>query len=344
VGDVLAGLDHGLNHLHEVAIAGNTTMIHLLLGIDPAPLGLAPYEPAFVEPVQHPAADVGLAGLGEARVYILPGISAFVGADITAGLLATGVAEQPRSVLLIDLGTNGEMVLRTPAGLVGASTAAGPALEGASIAYGMRAEDGAIERVSLDATGALVTETIGGITPRGLCGSGLLDLVAVLLDTGVLDPSGRLKSDAPHRLAARVSEMDGTRVFEIADGVYLTQRDVRQVQLANAAIASGIEMLLDAEGVSPDDVEELVIAGGFGFHVRADALVTMGMIPAVWRDRVTFAGNTAMTGALMALLDSTARRRAEAVARHVRAIDLASHPDFQTRFVSAMRFPRRAER
>jgi uncharacterized 2Fe-2S/4Fe-4S cluster protein (DUF4445 family) len=149
-----------------------------------------------------------------------------------------------------------------------------------------------------------------------------------------------LRADGPHGLRSRVSEVDGTRAFEIVPGVLLTQRDVRQVQLANAAIASGIDMLLDAAGVEPDGVAQLIIAGGFGYHVKAAALVRMGMIPAAWHDRVSFAGNTAMTGALMALLDSGTRRRAEAIARHVEAIDLASHPDFQTKFVSAMRFPR----
>ncbi len=339
IADVLRTVGQPMRALREVALAGNTTMIHLLLGIDPAPLGVAPYEPAFVDPVERPAAEVGLTGMPEAAVYVLPGISAFIGADITAGLLATGLAEQETSALLIDLGTNGEMVLRTPEGLVAASTAAGPALEGASIAYGMRAEAGAIERVSMDEAGELHYETIGGGEARGLCGSGLLDLVAVLLDAGVLDPTGRLRAEGPHPLAARISDTQGTRVFEIAPGVLLTQKDVRQVQLANAAIASGIEMLLDSAGVAPESVAELVIAGGFGYHVKAAALVRMGMIPPMWLDRVSFAGNTAMTGALMALLDTAARRRAESIARHVSAIDLAGHPDFQNTFVSAMRFP-----
>ncbi len=342
VGEVLAAIGQPVERVREVSIAGNTTMVHLLLGFDPAPLGIAPYEPAFLDPLERPAAEVGLAGLSAAGVYVLPGISAFVGADITAGLVATHIAEHERMVLLVDLGTNGEMVLRTPSGLVAASTAAGPALEGASIAYGMRAEEGAVERVSLDDSGCLAIETIGGTTPRGLCGSGLLDLIAVLLDAGVLDHSGRLRGDVAHPLATRVSEREGTRAFEITPSVFLTQRDVRQVQLANAAIASGIDMLLDAAEVDAADVDELIIAGGFGFHVKASAIVRMGMIPSAWHDRVTFAGNTAMTGTLMALLDTATRRRAESIARHVTAVDLAGHPEFQTRFVSAMRFPRSA--
>lgn len=338
--EVVERTGHRPEDLRELAVAGNTTMVHLLLGIDPAPLGTAPYEPAFLEPVERPAPDIGLGRLANAKAYVLPGISAFVGADITAGLLVTRLAERSRPAMLIDLGTNGEIVLRTPDRLVASSTAAGPALEGASIASGMRAETGAIERVSLDGESLRLT-TIGGAEPRGLCGSGLLDLVAVLLDTGVLDATGRLRGDAPHPLAARVTELQdgGGRSFAVAPGVGLTQRDIRQVQLANAAIASGIGMLLDAAGVDAADVSELVIAGGFGYHVKAEALVRMGMIPRVWADRVTFAGNTAKAGALLALLDSAERRLAEAVARHVTTVDLASHPEFQSRFVGAMRFP-----
>lgn len=337
--DALAPLGRPLACVREIAIAGNTTMLHLLLGIDPAPLGVAPYEPVFIDPVEGCAADLGLAGLTGARAYILPGIAAFVGADITAGLIATQLAEQERHVLFVDLGTNGEMVLRAAEGLVASSTAAGPALEGASITCGMRAEAGAIERVTLAKAGSLSIEVIDGIAPRGVCGSGLLDLIAVLLDAGVLDQTGRLRGDAVHPLASRVIEKGGTRVFEIAADVFLTQRDVRQVQLASAAVATGIEMLLDAANVAAADVERIIVAGGFGYHVKAAALVRMGMIPALWRDRVHFAGNTAMTGALMALLDSASRRRAESVARHVDAIDLAGCPDFQAKFVNAMRFP-----
>ena len=335
---VLSECGSSVDHLREIAIAGNTTMIHLLLRIDPSPLGTAPYGPAFVAPLEQPAADIGLIRLGSARAYVLPGVSAFIGADITAGLLATGLAERDTPSVFVDLGTNGEIVVRTSHGLLAASTAAGPALEGASIESGMRAETGAIERVAL-VDGELRLETIGGVAPRGLCGSGLLDLIAVLLDTAILDATGRFREGAPHPLASRVTQRDGIRVFEIVAGIYLTQRDVRQVQLANAAIASGIVILLETAGLAADDVCELVIAGGFGYHVQAGALVRMGMIPAAWAPRVSFAGNTALTGATVALLDSGARRRAEAIARHVTTIDLASRPDFQERFVGAMTFP-----
>jgi uncharacterized 2Fe-2S/4Fe-4S cluster protein (DUF4445 family) len=331
----------GVDHLGEVAIAGNPTMLHLLLGVDPAPLGTAPYGPAHVEAVERPAAAIGLARLGRARVYVLPGISAFLGADVTAGVLTTRLAERDTPTLFVDLGTNGEVVLRTPERLVGTSTAAGPALEGASIEQGMRAETGAVERVTLEAD-HLALATIGDAPPAGLCGSGVIDLVAALLEAGVLDATGLLRDDPPHPLAGRVSVRDGVRVFEVAPGVRLSQRDVRQVQLASAAVATGIGMLLEAAGLPAGKVTAVVMGGGFGRHVRGEALARMGMIPPQWRDRVSFAGNTAIAGATRALLDRGQRRLASAIAHHVETIDLAARPDFGERFIRALDFPERS--
>jgi uncharacterized 2Fe-2S/4Fe-4S cluster protein (DUF4445 family) len=333
-----AGLE--TDHLREMAIAGNTTMLHLLLGFDPAPLGVAPYGPVPLDAVDRPASELGFSGLGTAGAYVLPGISAFLGADITAGLLTTRLAERDAPAILIDLGTNGEIVLRARDRLIGASTAAGPALEGASIEYGMRAETGAIERVSFHGS-SLILGTIGDAPAMGLCGSGLIDLVGVLLETGVVDRTGLMRADTPHPLAGRVSTRDGVRVFEVADDVYLTQRDVRQVQLASAAVATGIELLLESAGVSQDEVSELIVAGGFGLHVHPEALARMGMVPAGWRDRISYAGNTAIAGATRALLDRGQRRLADAIALHVETIDLAAHPDFQARFIRALEFPER---
>jgi uncharacterized 2Fe-2S/4Fe-4S cluster protein (DUF4445 family) len=327
------------DHLREIAIAGNTTMLHLLLGFDPAPLGAAPYEPARIDAVDKPAAELGFSRLGRAGAYIVHGISAFLGADVTAGLLTTRLAERDTPTLFIDLGTNGEIVLRTPDRLVGTSTAAGPALEGASIEFGMRAETGAIERVTLQGDSLLV-ETIGAAPAVGLCGSGLIDLVAALLDSGVVDASGLMRDDAPHPLASRVIVRDGVRAFEVAPGVFLTQRDVRNVQLANAAIATGIGLLVETAGVAPDDVTEVVFGGGFGLHVRGEALARMGMVPRDWRDRISYAGNTAIAGATRTLLDRGQRRIAEAIAHHVDTVDLAANPGFQQRFIRALEFPK----
>jgi uncharacterized 2Fe-2S/4Fe-4S cluster protein (DUF4445 family) len=322
-----------------MAIAGNTTMVHLLLGIDPTPLGVAPYGPAHLDAVDRRAADLGFRGLGTAGAYVLPGISAFLGADVTAGLLATRFAERDAPTLFLDLGTNGEIVLRTRDRMVGASAAAGPALEGSSIECGMLAETGAIEEVAFDA-GELSLDVIGGGAATGLCGSGLVDLIAVLLDAGVIDRSGLMHDDVGHPLAARVATHLGVRVFEVAGQLRLTQHDVRQVQLAAAAVACGIDLLLESAGIGRDEIGEVVIAGGFGRHLRADAVTRIGMVPAQWRDRITYSGNTAVAGTTRALLDSGQRRLAEAIARHVETIDLASHPEFQSRFIRALDFPK----
>jgi uncharacterized 2Fe-2S/4Fe-4S cluster protein (DUF4445 family) len=335
---LIFGLGVDVEHLREVAIAGNTTMLHILLGIDPAPLGTAPYTPAHADAVELPASILGFTRLGVARIYALPGISAFLGADITAGLLTTRLPERHAPTLLIDLGTNGEIVLRATERLLGASTAAGPALEGASVEYGMLAQSGAIERVSLEGD-ALVIGTIDDAPASGICGSGLIDLVAALLEAGLVDTSGLMHHDVAHPLGKRVTVRDEVRAFEVTPGVFLTQKDVRQVQLAVSAISTGTALLLESAEVPAEDVVEVVIAGGFGRHVRGEALARIGMIPREWADRVSYAGNTAIAGATRALLDSAERRRADAIVRHVETVDLATHPLFSERFITGLEFP-----
>jgi len=340
--DLIEGLleraGHGVANLRGLSIVGNTAMLHIVLGIDPAPLGAAPYTPAHADAVVSPASQLGFTRVGTARLYALPGISAFLGADITAGMVTVRLAEHPGPSLLIDLGTNGEIVVWTSERLVGASTAAGPALEGASIGAGMFASTGAIERVTLEGDD-LVLGTIGDADAVGICGSGLIDLVAALLDAGVIDPTGLMLDDAPHPLASRVTVRDGIRAFEVADGVFLSQIDVRQVQLAVSAVSTGIDLLLESLAVSPASVVDVIIAGGFGLHVRGEALARIGMIPRGWAPRVSFAGNTAIAGATRALLDSAERRRASAIAHHMQTLDLAAEPGFSERFVAALAFP-----
>jgi len=338
IASVLADLGLGIERLREVALAGNTTMLHILLGIDPAPLGVAPYTPAHADAVEHPAATLGFTRLGNARAYALPGISAFLGADITAGLLTTRLPERETPALLLDLGTNGEIVLWTGERLLGASTAAGPALEGASIESGMLARGGAIESAELRGD-ELVLGTIDDLPAVGICGSGLIDLVAVLLDAGVIDTSGLMHDDVAHPLAAQVSVRDGVRAFEAASGVFLTQKDIRQVQLAISAVRTGIELLLQSAAVSTDAVDEVIVAGGFGLHVRGASLARIGMLPRIWADRVSYAGNTSIAGATRALLDGAERRRAEAIAHHTETVDLAAHPEFGDRFIAGLAFP-----
>jgi uncharacterized 2Fe-2S/4Fe-4S cluster protein (DUF4445 family) len=324
----------------EIVVVGNTAMIHLLLGLDMTPFAGAPYEGASLEALVMPAREAGLATFGSTRLYVPPAVSAFVGADVTAGMVATSIATRTDPTLYIDLGTNGEIALHASGETIACSTAAGPALEGMSIERGMRAEPGAVERVELSGS-ALVLGIVDDAPPRGICGSGLLDLVAVLVERGLIDRSGRMTPLGGDTLSRRFREVDDIRRFVLdqeAD-VYLSQKDVRQLQLAKGAVAAGIETLIEVAHVDEGDVAEVVIAGGFGLHVRPQALVALGLIPAVWRDRITFAGNAAESGAVLMLLDGARRAEAEAMAVAVRTVPLATRSDFQDRFVRNLAFP-----
>ncbi len=326
--------------IREIAVAGNTAMTGSFLGVDLTPLGTAPYQSAATEAAYVSAEHLGMQHLTQATCYVLPGVSAFIGADVVADLLATAPDASEGPVMLLDLGTNGELVLVTGRGMHAASAAAGPALEGAGIESGMRAEPGAVERAWLE-DGDLRIATIGGFQPVGVCGSGALDVLAVMLETGVLDPSGRMHDDLHGAIGWRVFEREGVRAFVVdADaGVVLTQKDVRQLQLAKGAIRTAIDLLLAEAGLEPVDIREVLVAGGFGLHVDGGTLVRLGMVPAEWRDRLTFVGNTAKEGARAALVSSAVRRHAEQLAGEVQTVELASHPDFQARYIASLDFP-----
>jgi uncharacterized 2Fe-2S/4Fe-4S cluster protein (DUF4445 family) len=322
--------------LVEIVVVGNPTMIHLLLGRDPTPLAAPPYTGALVDPVDATARGVGLSAAEGATVHVGPAVAAFVGSDVVAGALATGLVERDYPVLLADLGTNGELVLRARGVTLATSAAAGPALEGVSISSGMRAEAGAIERVCFS-DGRLRVETVGGVAPIGVCGSGLLDAVSAMLEAGVLDVSGRMIARGP--LAPLVTASAEGERFELAPDVYLTQQDVRQVQLAKGAIATGVEVLLQEADITVDAVREVLVAGAFGSHVSPASLVRLGVFPPEWVDRVTFVGNAALSGAAAMLLDPSVRTSAAALAREARVVALATRPDFQRRFLAALDFP-----
>ena len=326
--------------IREIAVVGNTAMIGSFLGLDLSPLAAAPYEGVQLESAYVSAERLGMERLDQASCYVLPAISAFVGADIVAGLLATAPDPADGPVLLLDLGTNGELALVTTEGVLAASAAAGPALEGAGIESGMRAEPGAIERAWLE-DGDLVIATIGGFQPVGICGSGALDMVAVMLDSGVLDASGRVLDDVHGAIGWRVFERDKVRAFVVDPdaGIVITQKDVRQLQLAKGAVRTAIDSLLAEAGLVPGDVTRVLVAGGFGLHADGRTLARLGMIPAEWSDRLEFVGNTAKEGARLALVSSSARRRAEELASTVRTLSLASHPDFQRRYIASLDFP-----
>jgi uncharacterized 2Fe-2S/4Fe-4S cluster protein (DUF4445 family) len=322
--------------LREVVIVGNPAMIRLFAGEDVSMLGDGA-APGVARPTRSTdALAAGLHLLGDARVLVGPEVSAFIGADAVAALLATALDGRHDDTLLIDLGTNGEVVLACDGKLYAASAAAGPAFEAYGLSSGMRAEPGAIEAVWLEEDG-LGLRVIGDESPRGLCGSGLIDLLSVLLATGALDVTGRLQPEGP--LAARVIETASGRAFEVASDVLLTQQDVRQAQLAKAAVQAAIETVLDVAGRPASGVAEVLIAGGFGSHLRPASLAAVGVVPAEWTGRVTLAGNSALAGASAMLLSSDARREADLLAGRVRTVLLAVRPGFRERFVAALGFP-----
>ena len=336
----------------EVAVAGNATMTHIALGIDPEPLGVAPFIMStrhFPEVLAH---DFGLAVHPRARAVVFPSFGAYVGGDITAGLLASGMDRDSRTRLFIDIGTNCEIVLGNSEWLLATAAPAGPAFEGAAIRCGMRAADGAIEVVTMTTDG-LDLKVIGDAPPAGLCGSGLVDAVAGLVGLGLLDPSGRLVSEEQAAeitpgLAPRLTKLGQERVFvlhwlgepgDVGRSIYLSQRDVRELQFAKAAIATGWNILLEEAGLQPADIRQVLLAGSFGSYLSPANAIRLGLVPDLPVLRVVSAGNVAGEGAKMVLLSMRERAGALALLEEVRYVELSDRADFNDRFVEQLAFP-----
>ena len=343
--------------IYEVTFAGNTTMQQLLCRIDPATLGSVPFVPSIGESMLLEARELGLHIHPRGRVYVMPVIGGFVGGDTVSGILATSLADNAGPTLLVDIGTNGEIVLFADGQLLAASTAAGPAFEGARISHGMRGSRGAIEKVVVD--GRLRINVIGNVAPLGLCGSGLIDTAAELLRHKILTPDGRLQTpdqlpgDVLPELAERLVPHGGRISFllaaesETGNGkpIVLTQRDLRELQLASGAIRAGIGILLQGAGVEPSDLEAVLIAGGFGNFIRRSNAQQLGLMPAeVEHHRIRYQGNTSLAGARLAALSRLARAAADDLARRSRHVDLSTDPGFQAAFAEAMIFPQPTEK
>ena len=331
------------------AVVGNTAMQHLLLGISPEPLVRAPYLPLSCEAVMTTAGALGLAAHPDATVRILPLIAGFVGADTVGCLLATDFPSLAGNTLLMDVGTNGELVMGNGVRRIACSTAAGPAFEGAKLLCGMRGETGAIDHAALK-DGTLRYTVIGGGKPKGVCGSGLIDLVACLLSAGTIAPDGRMLDDGA--FSERVLPLpDGMRAFTIAradetlsgEPVLLTQQDVRELQLAKAAMAAGVRLLADTLGVALSAIDRVLVAGAFGSCLDSGSACAIGLIPAVLRDRVESISNAAGEGAKLAAASDEACIYADALAKGTEYLELAGLPAFQERFVAELPFPEAAK-
>jgi uncharacterized 2Fe-2S/4Fe-4S cluster protein (DUF4445 family) len=368
-----AGID--VTEISLVVVAGNTVMEHLFLGLDPSPLGFAP----FMAPVsEYPVClgnDIGLKIAPNGVIETLPIFGGFVGGDIVAGVLATEIhrkssewykkrqqiqtqqlqtPNEPSAFFLIDVGTNGELVLCCNDEIYTAATAAGPAFEGGRIEYGMLAVPGAIDRVELQTpesegaqTGKLFVSTIGNCPPKGICGSGLIDAVSELLRYGLIKPNGQLnvKADSPFLRFWAMNNgkpsfvLASEEVSATGETILLTQRDIRQLQLAIGAIRAGTKLLLQQKELQPEHIETFYVGGGFGSFIRPEAARRIGLLPReVPLERIRFCGNTSLAGARLSLLDSRYRDESLLLARQTHHLELASLPDFATTYADAMIF------
>lgn len=354
--DVIARLCHEHDvrpeEIYQAVVVGNTTMSHLFLGIDPTYLAPAPFIPVFRQAVEVEARELGLNILATGKVIVLPNVAGYVGSDTVGVMLAAGVDRLRGINLIIDIGTNGEIVLVGRGRILTCSTAAGPAFEGAEIKYGMRAAEGAIEGVRISADVEL--DVIAGGKPRGICGSGLIDAIAEMYKAGVLDSSGRLASaDAqlqklPPLVRKRLRKEGRGMEFVLVWGtdsatgedIVLTQKDVRELQLAKGAIMAGARILLREMGVGPEDIDQVLLAGAFGNFIKKESALGIGLLPPVPLQRIVAIGNAAGDGAKMALLSTVERERAVNLARRAEHIELSNTKEFQQEFVKSLSFSR----
>lgn len=348
IAEVCAEVKVDKNQIYALSIAGNATMVQLLFGVDPEPVGVAPFITASQKWPIMTAGEIGIDVLPSARCYTFPSFGAYVGGDIVAGVLATGMDRDKRTRLLIDVGTNCEIVLSNGDTMLSTAAPAGPAFEAASIACGMRAADGAIEVVQIK-DGELVLGVIGDATPVGICGSGLVDAVYALHKAGLIDDSGKFVTDdqakqiAPKIADRLITREGGDRVFNLygegASAVYLSQRDVRELQFAKASIATGWRLLLEELNLSDDDVQQVLLAGSFGSYLSPTSAVGIGLVPKLPVMRIVSAGNVAGEGAKMVLLSDTERSGADALLDEVKYVELSDRADFQEKFFVELELP-----
>jgi uncharacterized 2Fe-2S/4Fe-4S cluster protein (DUF4445 family) len=339
--------------VYEVALCGNATMTQLALGIDPEPVGVAPFIMAARSYPEMPASELGLRLHPRAQANVFPALGAYVGGDIVAGLLASGMTRDRRLRLFIDVGTNCELALGSAERIVCTAAPAGPAFEAAQIRCGMRAADGAIEAVRIE-DDVVELQVIGDVEPVGICGSGLVDCVAELVRAGLLDASGRFAPDeeaaevAPQLARRLTARPDGERIFvlhwqgaegDLENAVFLSQRDVRELQFAKASIATGWHILTEELGIDESEIQQVLLAGSFGSYLSPASAVRIGLVPRLPLPRIVSAGNVAGEGAKMALLSIQERHAATALLDEVEYVELSDRPDFNDRFVDQLAFP-----
>ena len=336
------------NHIYEICVVGNTTMNHIFLKLPVIQLGRAPYKAFSLDAHDIPAAQLHLEMNPTGNIHTVENIAGFVGSDTTAVALAVDVDSSEEMTLVVDIGTNGELVLGTKEKLYAASCAAGPALEGARITCGSRATQGAIEAVVVNEDD-IDLDVIGNCPARSICGSGLIDAVAAMLDFGVIDQTGRfvesakLEGKVPPAIFSRIRKEHGQPTFVLSENdgastVFLTQKDIRETQLAKAAIRAGIKLLQKRIGLEDCDIEHILLAGAFGNYIRKESAMRIGLLPAVPVEKIRFVGNAAASGARMVLLSRHCRETARELAGKIEYVEIAHEPEFQDAFVDSMLF------
>lgn len=334
--------------IHEMSLGGNTIMNHLFLGVNPQYIAEAPYIPAYRTSQKFMAEELGIAMLPRGPVSTLPNISGYVGGDITGFILACDLHKRDQIVLGIDIGTNGEIVLGSKQKLLCCSTAAGPAFEGGQISCGMRAMEGAIDKYTIDA-GQVYYHVIGDVEPKGICGTGLIDVVAEMRRVGIIDETGRIVVSnrfnsnewLKNRIVANDKNYDFILVNEedgVKQSLKLKQQDIRELQLAKGAVAAGIVILMKELGIDIDQIDEFLIAGAFGSYLNKFNALMIGLLPDISPDKIKFVGNAASMGAKKFLLSKHAREEAEQIIHTTEYIELSARLDFQEIFAEKMFF------
>jgi uncharacterized 2Fe-2S/4Fe-4S cluster protein (DUF4445 family) len=348
--EVLADASVDAHEVYEITVCGNVTMMQMALGIDPEPLSMAPFTVATHTFPPTRAVEFGVNVHPRASAYVFPSLGAYVGGDIVAGMLATGLTRDRRLRLFIDVGTNSEIALGSAERVLATAAPAGPAFEAAQIKCGMRAADGAIEGVKVTAD-SLDLDVIGDVEPVGMCGSGLVDAVAELVHAGLLDHSGRfipneLAAEMHPALAPRLTKIGEERVFVLhwrgedpANSVFLSQRDVRELQFAKGSIATGWEILVREMGVEVSDITQVLLAGSFGAYLTPLSAVRIGLVPRIALPRIVSAGNVAGEGAKIAALSLRERAEAQSILREVEYVELSGRADFNDLFIDKLSFP-----
>ncbi|AIF52429.1 ASKHA domain-containing protein [Pelosinus sp. UFO1] len=326
------------NHIYELVLSGNTCMLHLATNTNPVTLGKYPYTPVIRGGNALSASDLGFSLAGIAQAYLPPIISAYVGGDITSGILVSRLSKSEGTSLFIDIGTNGEIVLAANGKLVATSTAAGPAFEGMNISCGMRAAPGAVEGFDLTSEGESIVKSIADQVPVGICGSGLLDIVAAMVRRRIIGKNGKFNKNITGQLSTFLTNVNGKMVFSVAEGVFLSQPDVRQVQLAKGAIRGGIEALLDYQGLVAAEVDRVLIAGSFGYHLNPESLIEIGLLPEAFRGKIEFLGNTSKSGSQELLLNQTSRLESRKIVEYIAVLELATIDNFDRLFVKCLDF------